>query len=145
MSWPSINDVVLKDANEVLIEHGPDMVRECIESAEPFPITGLHETINYKTDLLSLYRGERSNGLSTGWRSVDQYMTIRPGDLTVVTGIPNHGKSEFIDALSINMARLHGWCFALCSFENAPDEHIAKLAEKYVHAPFWDGPDAAHE
>jgi twinkle protein len=38
------------------------------------------------------------------------------------------------------MARLHGWKFALCSFENQPEEHIAKLAEKWAHAPFWDGP-----
>jgi twinkle protein len=28
----------------------------------------------------------------------------------------------------------------LCSFENPPAEHIAKLAEKYLCLPFWDGP-----
>jgi twinkle protein len=28
----------------------------------------------------------------------------------------------------------------MCSFENPPQEHIAKLAEKYLGAPFWDGP-----
>jgi twinkle protein len=28
----------------------------------------------------------------------------------------------------------------LCSFENPPAEHIAKLVEKHLGAPFWDGP-----
>jgi twinkle protein len=67
-------------------------------------------------------------------------MTIRPGELSVVTGVPGSGKSEFIDALAINLAQSHGWRFAMCSFENPPAEHIAKLAEKYSGLPFWDGP-----
>ena len=29
----------------------------------------------------------------------------------------------------------------MCSFENPPPEHIAKLAEKYLGLPFWDGPN----
>jgi twinkle protein len=28
----------------------------------------------------------------------------------------------------------------VCSFENPPAEHIAKLAEKHAGLPFWDGP-----
>jgi twinkle protein len=71
-------------------------------------------------------------------------MTLRPkgGELAIVTGIPGAGKSEFLDALMLNLARLHGWTFGLCSFENEPSEHVAKLAEKYNGAPFWDGPRA---
>lgn len=138
--WPAINDAPCKDANQVLVEHGADVLRECIEAAEPYPIAGLHDAGDFEADVLALYRGERSKGLSTGWPRLDEHMTIRPGDLSIVTGIPNHGKSEFVDALMVNMARLHGWGFAVCSFENGPDEHIAKLAEKYAHAPFWKGP-----
>jgi twinkle protein len=40
----------------------------------------------------------------------------------------------------VNLAERYGWRFALCSFENPPDEHIAKLAEKHTGLPFWDGP-----
>jgi twinkle protein len=67
-------------------------------------------------------------------------MTIRPGELSVVTGVPGSGKSEFMDALAVNLAHAYGWRFALCSFENPPEEHIAKLAEKHSGLPFWDGP-----
>jgi twinkle protein len=138
--WPDSNDAACKDANETLIAHGAEVLRECIETAEPYPVAGLHSAVDFYDDVLSLYRDGRRRGVSTGWPSLDEYMTIRPGEVSVVTGIPNHGKSEFLDALAINLARLHGWRFAVCSFENPPEEHLAKLAEKYFGAPFWDGP-----
>lgn len=40
-----------------------------------------------------------------------------PGELTIVTGVPNSGKSEWIDALLCNLTHQHGWSFALCSME----------------------------
>jgi twinkle protein len=138
--WPDSNDAPCKDANETLIAHGADVLRECIEAAEPYPIAGLHNAVDFWDEVSSLYREGRQRGLSTGWPSLDEYMTIRPGEVSVVTGIPNHGKSEFLDALAVNLARLHGWRFAMCSFENPPEEHLAKLAEKYLGSPFWDGP-----
>jgi twinkle protein len=38
------------------------------------------------------------------------------------------------------MAERHGWRFAVCSFENPPEEHISKVVEKRLRMPFWDGP-----
>ena len=34
-----------------------------------------------------------------------------------MTGIPNSGKSEWLDALAVNLAEVHGWTFAMCSME----------------------------
>jgi twinkle protein len=138
--WPDSGDVLCKDANETLLTHGAEVLRECIEAAEPYPIAGLHSPLDFADQTLVLYRDGRKCGLSTGWSSLDEFMTIRPGELTVVTGVPGSGKSEFIDALAVNLARGHGWRFAMCSFENPPAEHIAKLAEKCSGLPFWDGP-----
>ena len=138
--WPDSGDAPCKDANEVLQRHGGQVLRECIDLAEPYPIAGLHSPDDFVDATLSLYRDGRQRGLSTGWPSLDELMTVRPGELSVVTGIPGSGKSEFIDALAVNLARRYGWRFALCSFENPPEEHIAKLAEKYLGLPFWDGP-----
>jgi twinkle protein len=138
--WPDSEDAPCKDANETLYRHGADVLRECIERAEPYPISGLHSPVDFLDDTLSLYRDGRKRGLSTGWLSLDEFVTIREGELSVVTGIPNSGKSEFIDALAVNLAQRYGWRFALCSFENPPGEHLSKLAEKYLGLPFWDGP-----
>ncbi len=138
--WPDAGDAPCKDANETLTQHGVDVLRECIDHAEPYPIAGLHNALDYLDETLALYRDGRARGHSTGWSSLDECMTVRPGELSVVTGIPNSGKSEFIDALMVNLAQRYGWRFAVCSFENPPEEHIAKLAEKSIGAPFWDGP-----
>lgn len=43
---------------------------------------------------------------------------VVPGELTIVTGVPNSGKSEWIDALLCNLNETVGWKFALCSMEN---------------------------
>jgi twinkle protein len=138
--WPDSGDAPCKDANETLLRHGAEVLRECVEGAQPYPITGLHSIFDFVDETLTLYRDGRQRGLSTGWKSLDEFMTIRPGELSVATGVPGSGKSEFIDALTVNLARAYGWHFAMCSFENPPDEHIAKLAEKYLGLPFWDGP-----
>jgi twinkle protein len=60
-----------------------------------------------------------------------------------VGGIPGHGKSSLLDALTVNLARLHGWRFAVCSPENQPlEEHAARLMAIYDGRPFHDGPTA---
>jgi twinkle protein len=138
--WPDGNDLSCKDANEVLMRHGPEVLRECIEAAEPYPISGLYSASEYFEDVWALYEQGRERGARTGFAELDQYMTIARGQLSVVTGIPNHGKSEFIDQLTVNLAQLQEWRIALCSFENSPEDHEIKIAEKHASAPFWDGP-----
>jgi len=54
-----------------------------------------------------------------------------------VTGIPSSGKSNWLDNLLVNLAKLHGWNFALFSPENLPlEQHMAAIAEKYSGKPF---------
>lgn len=62
------------------------------------------------------------------------WLQVVPGELTIVTGLPNSGKSEWIDALAVNLARREGWRIALCSMENSAKEHGRKLMEKYIGA-----------
>lgn len=76
-----------------------------------------------------------------GWPGVNRLYTVLPAQWTVVTGTPQSGKSEFLDAMMVNLAESSGWSFALYSPENHPIEaHIAKLAEKRARKPFGDGP-----
>jgi twinkle protein len=79
-------------------------------------------------------------GDKTGWPSVDELYTVVPGQLTIVTGWPSSGKSEWVDALLVNLAR-QGWRLAYFSPENMPIElHQAKIMEKLSGAPFGTGP-----
>lgn len=79
-------------------------------------------------------------GDRVGWPSVDKLYTVVPGQLTVVTGWPSSGKSEWLDAALVNLAR-QGWKIALFSPENQPPElHMTKLLEKVTGKPFGHGP-----
>ncbi len=80
-----------------------------------------------------LPRGDR-----TGWENVDKFYSVLPGQFTVITGIPSHGKSEWLDALMVNLSK--DWQFCVFSPENFPHQlHIAKLLEKYHRKPFGAG------
>ena len=128
------------DPNSILQREGPEKLREIIDSAKPMPLEGVYSATDYVQDISHLYTQGLVGGVSTGIPSVDGLFTIVPGQLSVVTGIPGSGKSEFIDQIMINLAKREGWKFAVASFENPPPLHIAKLSEKYVGKPFFDGP-----
>jgi twinkle protein len=72
---------------------------------------------------------------------VDSIYTVAPGQLTVVTGYPSSGKSNFVDQIMVNLARKSSWKFAICSFENQPEIHISRLMEIYTGSRFFDGKD----
>lgn len=139
VNWPTAGDAPCKDANEVLMTHGADVLRECIALAAPYPIRNLVEIGTDETDILSLYREGYEKALSTGWQCLDDNLKIRLGELSVVTGTPGSGKSEWIDALMVNLAENEGLKFAVCSFENPVATHRSKLVEKRVRLPFWPG------
>ena len=88
--------------------------------------------------LQSFYEKGLPSGALTGWPSIDEYYTVREGQMTVVTGIPSHGKSEWLDALLVNLCPQ--WQFVVFSPENFPHElHIAKILEKWTGKPFQKG------
>ena len=138
--WPTGNDAPRMDANEVLVNDGATVLREYIEGAQPYPIRSLYDLGAFESAALVQFRDGPQRAFSTGWNSLNKHMRIREGEMSVVTGVPGSGKSEWLDALTINLASKFGWCFAVCSFENPPAEHIAKLSEKYLGQPFWEGP-----
>lgn len=130
-----------KDANDVLLQHGAKTLRECIEGAQPVPVEGEHGVREFADSMDKLYRYGLPRGLRTGWHSVDEHYTVMTGEWTLMTGIPGDGKSEWLDALMVQMAENHGWRFAVFSPENQPTEyHLSKLAEKYINKPFGEGP-----
>ncbi|XP_040362794.1 twinkle homolog protein, chloroplastic/mitochondrial isoform X3 [Rosa chinensis] len=143
VSWPKKNDQVehFKDANEVLMYLGPAVLKEVIENAELYPIRGLFRFQDYFDEINAYYHRTYKHdcGVKTGWRDLDDLYNVVPGELTIVTGVPNSGKSEWIDALLCNLYEGYGWKFALCSMENKVREHARKLLEKHIQKPFFDG------
>lgn len=134
--WPE----GVKDANEMLLSQGIDALCQAIEQAQPMPIEHVLSMEDLGEAVMAYYYAGRQRGFSTGFDNLDEMFTVAPGEFTIVTGIPSHGKSEFMDAVMINMIRTHGHVFAICSPENRPTPlHLAKLAEKIVGKPFLPG------
>ncbi|GFP95926.1 twinkle homolog protein chloroplastic/mitochondrial [Phtheirospermum japonicum] len=141
VKWPNKNDTEsFKDANEVLMYMGPDALRNVIETAELYPIRGLFNFKDYYGEIDDYYHQSLGFelGVSTGWSALNDLYNVVPGELTIVTGVPNSGKSEWIDALLCNLNHSAGWKFALCSMENRVREHARKLLEKHIKKPFFD-------
>jgi len=131
-----------KDSNDVLRKYGSESLIECVNEARPYPIEGTYDSHDLSESIDRLYSSGVDKGVSTGWSSLDPLYMVRPGILSIVTGIPGSGKSNWIDAMMVNIARKEGWSFAIFSPENQPlEDHMARILEKYVGAPFMDGPN----
>lgn len=126
-----------KDANEVLVSRGVDVLAECLANARPLPVEGTYRVHDLIESIFNDYEHGVEKGVSTTWAAMDETYRVMPGEWTLVTGIPGHGKSEWLDALVINLARQHGWNFAVYSPENQPLKyHVEKMAEKIIGKPF---------
>jgi twinkle protein len=126
-----------KDSNDVLVKFGVGRLKQVIETAKPFPVEGLFCATDFKIEFENLYDCGDQRGLSTGWLNVDEFYTVRTHEFTVVTGIPSHGKSNFVDALAVNMMVEHSWKFLFFSPENWPvEKHLQSIVEKVSHKPF---------
>ena len=138
VTWPA----KCKDANDVLKNFGVSKLKECLARAEPYPVSGLITIPAAMPDVLELYKEGMQPGLSTGWLKVDEIYRVRLGQVTVVTGIPGHGKSEFVDHLIVNVSEKHNLPAAFFSPEAVPlSAHIARLTEKITGKPF----DKSHQ
>ena len=126
-----------KDANDVLMAHGKEFLRECIDNAAPYPVDGIYEVMSFRDKVMNLYENGLPTAYSTGSFALDHYFTLMPGELTVITGIPGHGKSSFVEWLMVNLIQEHGFKFGLFTPEHEPTEtHIARLAELVTGSPF---------
>ena len=76
-------------------------------------------------------------GFYTGVSNLDDVFRLDKGRLITITGVPNCGKSEFVDFLITTYNKLYG-TKALCfSPENQPCElHLSKLVSKFTNKPF---------
>ncbi len=129
-----------KDANEVLTKLSSEELRKTIDSSKPVPIEGIFTIDDLSADIDMLYELGLQGGVSTGWPNIDQLYTVKPGEVTVITGIPSHGKSSWQTALMVKIAIFDGWSFGVFSPENQPmQRHFALISALYHGKPFMDG------
>lgn len=139
--WPD----GVKDANEMLIQHGGAALMAAVEAAEPWPLAGIADL---RPGALAEYR--RSNlgprGLTCGIADLDAVAKLPAGGgwLTVLTGVPSHGKSTLLRAWLVNLASRHDLGVIYASPEDNRAENLAlDLAAIRWGAPWRTGPTMA--
>jgi twinkle protein len=142
VDWGAIyltGDVVCKDASDALTYGAKDTIKMFINGAKPYPVDGLYKANDYINQVIDLYHGKEEKPLTTGYKVLDTVYRLMEGTFTIVTGIPNHGKSNFLDQILINASKIHKWKFAIFSPEHSTPRHLTRLTEKYLELPFVEG------
>jgi hypothetical protein len=117
------------------VSHDGELVTE-----QPKPRGRIYQAKDLKEKLFALYEKGRLAGEHPGWDTFAEYYTVARKQFTIVTGIPSHGKSSWLDNLLVNLAHRSKWKFAICSLENLPVEnHLSCLIEIALQKPFNKG------
>jgi twinkle protein len=133
VTWPE----GCKDACDTLRLHGPEAVQEAVQTAAPYPISGL-QSIKPGT-LSDLRKQHPPTTMTTGTRASDEVIHLpTEGRLIIVTGYPGDGKTSWMRYVMIKTAINNGRRWAVFSPEMQPwEQFVAGCAEVYCEKPFW--------
>jgi twinkle protein len=131
----------VKDANDCLTNLGTEFLRISIESAQNYPVPGIWTGLDLYNELSNLYDFGSDPGVYFGVPALDELYRVVLGNMTIVTGIPSHGKSTVVDQLLMWLAQKEGWGFGIFSPEQQPlVRHQEVLIQQYLGKPFSAGP-----
>jgi twinkle protein len=121
-----------KDANDFLLEHGADALRNAIHTARPVPLENVSTLKDVEDELRDFVKNGFKPGYQVGLKNFDQIFSTYTGQFITVTGIPSSGKSDFVDQMVVGYNNNYGWKTAYASPENQPVYlHAHKLMRKH--------------
>jgi len=126
------------DPNEMLVKHGTTALFNSFDMSTPVPLKDVTQANELYGRLMKM---RDDGGLKPGARvGSDEFKKLYSYDqarLTVITGIPSHGKSSWLDDQVVRLAVEHDWVFGLFSPESFPIElHATKLMSKLMGKHF---------
>ena len=127
-----------KDANDDLKS---SQIKESINNEKRFPIGGTFNTFDLLDETLKLYNDGMPKTIfpkNEMFKGFENDFSIMMGQLTVVTGIPSHGKSSFVDWYALNIANDYDYKLSIFSPEHNPlGLYNSKYASLTVGKPFF--------
>lgn len=127
-----------KDANECLLKFGAGGIIESIEAAKPYPLEGITTISDYDDEVNDIYVNGLPKGAKTKMSNLNELIEFHKGYFTVITGIPNQGKTSFLDQLCLHLSLVNNWKGAFYSPENKPTSlHISNLCRKLIGKAWW--------
>ena len=126
-----------KDANEVLLKHGLDAVKELWKNATPPPLEDILVLGDVKAKLDHIHQNGWPKIEPIGYPGFDELLNFAPGEVTTITGIPQHGKDEFITQVLMRKATRYGEKAGIFNYEEPAEIIFIKCAQKYIGKPFY--------
>lgn len=130
-----------KDANDDLID-SPLTLEESINNPTKYPVDGAFGAEDISAKIDELFTAGLARTLAPNdsiFKSFNDIFKILLGQLTVVTGIPQHGKSNWLEWYLLNLINDRGLRMAFYSPEHFPLElHQSFFAEKAIGKPFFN-------
>jgi len=120
-----------KDANEYLITHGKEKLKETISKARAYPLENVTTFKDIEGDVKDFVTNGFKPGFQIGLENFDNIFSTYTSQFITVTGIPSSGKSDFVDQMVVGYNANYNWKTAFASPENAPNYlHAHKLMRK---------------
>jgi twinkle protein len=110
----------MKDANEVLKFKGVEGVRALIVNAKGLPLDDVLYLGMVREQMLHEFHNGRKRGTTTYFQTVDPCFTWKRGEVIIMGGIPNHGKTTMILQLMLLKSVFEGTKWGIFSPENFP-------------------------
>ena len=120
---------------EYVEKHGTDGFITLVEQAVEYPIEGLFRAEEFYNELDYYKKHGYPDTIETDMYHFDNHIKFYPGKITTVTGVPSHGKSNFIECILILLAR-HGGKYAIFSPEHGVTEQLERLMSIYTGINF---------
>jgi twinkle protein len=122
-----------KDANEVLINEPKHVLQQMIQDAKQPPIEDVKELDEVFEYMLDKFKNGKSKGFPLGIDEFNGHYSCRLGELDVVTGYPNDGKTTWLIFFMVLTAVKFGWKWAVFCPENDQDGDLFDLLiETYI-------------
>lgn len=128
-----------KDANECLQKYGAEKTAEFALRPIQFPLEGSFTVSDLADEIDDFYVNGLPKGAKTGMPHIDELLSFHEGYITILTGIPSHGKTTLLDFILVRLLVNEAWAGAFYSPENKPTKlHFSKLAQ-LLTGKSWDG------
>lgn len=125
-----------KDANDYFLRYGGDNLRMVFDKKNliKFPLDGIINIDDKWDDVEYMFRNGLENGDITGiLPEFDKHVSFMPGHTMAITGIPNHGKSQFALMVMACLSVKNGWKWGIFSPEHKPLQlFLAKICEMFL-------------
>ena len=138
-----------KDANDLLQNKSYSLSVKCealkrqLLQAKPVPVPGIHDlSDDVWLEMENNFINGRKKGSKTHFPELNGIFSFLPGDITIITGLPNDGKSQFMRQLAVVKSKMDGWKWACYVPEDFP---VDMFYDDICHIYMGKSPYKGHE